>query len=166
MLPRILLIMAALLGGCVVDESPGPRRGPAAPRAAVDQHKLRGEVLQELDRYYKNFSARNWDAVAAHFWPGATITTISSEETRGVVAASVDEFIASARAEPGGRQLIEEKMTNAEVRVEGALALVWATYRARFGDRGNYDQSTGTDAFTLIKLDGRWKITSLAFAPD
>ncbi len=166
MLPRVLLIMAALLGGCVVDDQPSPRRGPAAPRAAVDQHKLRGEVLQELDRYYKNFSARNWDAVASHFWPGATITTISSGGTRSVIAGSVDEFIESARAEPGGPQLIDERMTNAQVRVEGSLALVWATYQARFGERGNYDESSGTDAFTLIKLDGRWKITSLAFAAE
>jgi hypothetical protein len=169
---RAMLALAAVLGGCVVDDPSRDPREREAERAMLEAQRLRSEVLQQLDRYYRDFSARNWEAVATHFWPGATITTITTVggpqggASRRVVTTSVADFIAGAVEGPETPPLFEERMSRAEVRVEGPIALVWATYRASFGKRGSVEQWTGTDAFTLVKHDGRWGIVSLTFAPE
>ena len=164
----VTLFLAASLAGCVADRPHGSR-GPAAGPSAVEAQRLRAEVLKELDRYYRDFSARNWEAFATHFWPGATITTIwapPGEEQRRVVVSSVEDFIASAGEGPDSKAIFEERMGRAEVRAEGVLALVWAQYHARMGDPRQVSEWSGVDAFTLMKHEGLWKITSLAFAPE
>ena len=55
-------------------------------------------------------------------------------------------------------------MTGAKVRFTGNLAQVWATYEARFGDPDDVQEWNGIDAFTLMKHNGRWRISSLAYA--
>lgn len=144
--------------------TPGAAGGQGAPGDS-----LRNEVLAELERYYADFSARDWDRFSSHFWPGATITTVwqpPGEEEDRVVVTPVPEFVARAPEGPGSREIFEERMLEAEVRVSGGLAQAWARYRARFGDPGEVSEWDGTDAFTLLKHDGRWKIVSLVFAPE
>lgn len=126
-------------------------------------------VLAEIEAYYADFSARDWDAFASHFWPGATITTAwqpPGEEGVRVVVTPIPDFVAQAPQGPGSREVFEEGMTAADVRVTGNLAQVWARYSARFGDPGEIMEWAGTDAFTLMWHDGRWKIIALAFTSD
>ena len=54
----------------------------ALPSEEEDSSGERGEVLAELRRYYADFSARDWEAFASHFWKGATITTVCSRRAR------------------------------------------------------------------------------------
>lgn len=137
--------------------------GGATPIAAE------GEIRAELERYYADFSARDWEKFADHFWPGATITTVwapPGESAPRVVVTSIPDFVAKAPEGPGSKPIFEEKMTGAEVRVQGNLAQVWARYEARFGEPGQVTEWSGTDAFTLMKHGGRWKIVALAFTGD
>jgi len=127
------------------------------------------EVLAELRQYYADFSARDWEKFADHFWPGATITTVwqpPGEAAPLVVVTTIAQFIEQAPQGPGSKTIFEEWMTGAEARVHGNLAQVWAGYRARFGEPGNVAEWSGVDAFTLMKHDGRWRIVALAFASD
>jgi hypothetical protein len=129
------------------------------------------DILAELEAYYDDFSARDWDAFASHFWPGATLTTVwqpPGEDDPRVVVVTLDDFIAQAPSGPGSREIFEERMRTADVRVQGDLAHVWATFAARFGDPGNVAEWKGIDAFTLMRLDGRWRIVALAYTdlPD
>ena len=151
--------LAILLGG--LDLS-GDRLGIADPDEAV-----REEILAELRQYYADFSERDWTKFSDHFWSGATLTTVwqlPGENAPRVVTISVPEFVEQAPQGPGSKPVFEEKMTGAKVRVIGNLAQVWATYEARFGDPGNVQEWNGIDAFTLMKHNGRWRITSLAYA--
>src|SRR5262245_39994021 len=140
---RPLVILAVLLGGCVVDKpagftGPTGQRSPPAGPEIIEARKERGEVMQELDRYYKDFSARNWEAFATHFWPGATITTIwapPGETQRQVVATAIADFIVSAGEGPDSKPVFE-KIGQAEVRAEKGLALAWVTYQASVGEAG------------------------------
>ena len=129
----------------------------------------RAEVLAELRQYYADFSARDWEAFASHFWKGATITTVwqpPGEAAERVVVTSVPDFVAQAPAGPGSKPIFEETMRDAQVRVFQNLAHVWARYDARFGDPGNVMEWSGIDAFTLMKHDGSWKIVALAFSAE
>ena len=137
--------------------------------AGASPEEPRREVLAALESYYTDFSARDWPAFSAHFWPGATLTTIwqpEGEPAPRVVISSIDEFVAKAPEGPGSREIFEERMESAEVRLTGDLAMVWARYTARFGDPGAVAIWRGIDAFTLMKYDGQWKIVALGFAAD
>ena len=141
----------------------------ALPSEEEDSSGERGEVLAELRRYYADFSARDWEAFASHFWKGATITTVwqpPGEAAERVVVTSVPDFVAQAPAGPGSKPIFEETMRDAQVRVFQNLAHVWARYDARFGDPGNVMEWSGIDAFTLMKHDGSWKIVALAFSAE
>ncbi len=124
------------------------------------------EVLAEIEQYYSDFSDRDWEAFADHFWEGATLTTIwppPGQTSPEVWVSTVPDFVAQAPSGPGSKPIFEEKMTKAEVTVQGNLAQVWAHYDARFGDEDNLMEWSGIDAFTLMKFDGRWRIVSLAY---
>lgn len=126
----------------------------------------RAEILDALERYYADFSSRDWDAFASHFWPGATLTAVwqpPGAEAPRVVVTGLDEFIARAPQGPGSREIFEERMLDAKVLTHGNLAQVWARYEARFGDPGEITEWRGIDAFTLMKHDGEWRIVSLSY---
>lgn len=148
-----------LVAGCATTTA-----GPDATRPVPGA--VRAEVVSELERYYADFSARDWTAFADHFWPGATLTTIwapPGETAPRVVTLTVPDFVAQAPLGPGSKPIFEERMLAVEVSAQGPLVQAWARYRARFGDPGQVAEWTGIDAFTLMKHDGRWKIVSLAY---
>lgn len=148
------LLTAALAWGCT---------GPPNPSAAD------APVRARLEQYYEDFSARDWEAFASHFWPGAAIATawqpIGEERVR-VVHTTVEEFIADAPNGPDSREIFAEWMEEATIRVAGDLAHAWVRFGARFGDPGEVDEWTGVDAISLLRVDGVWKIATLVFASD
>lgn len=134
---------------------------PAAPDSVRDQ------VIAALEQYYADFSARDWIRFRGHFWPGATLTTVwqtPGDSVPGVSVSTLDRFIELAPEGPGSREVFEERMKSVDVRAEGNLAQAWARYDARFGDPGDIREWSGTDAFTLMRHDGRWRIVSLAYS--
>ncbi len=135
----------------------------------TDEPKVSAEILAEVRTYYTDMTRRDWNAYSGHFWPGATISTIwqpSGEKAPRVFTQTIPEFVAQAPQGPGSKPIFEEKMTGAKVRATGRLAQVWARYEAKFGEAGALESWSGTDAFTLLKHEGRWKIVCLAFAAE
>ena len=158
--------MVALTAACRL-ETHAPRRGASASvlAAAADSTA----VMQELVAYYRDFSARDWEAFADHFWPGADITTVwrpPDEAAVRVVATSIPDFVRQAPRGPGSRQVFEERMLDARLTTFRDLAQVWVRYHARFGDPGAVSEWEGVDAVTLMRHDGRWRIVGLAFLGD
>lgn len=163
---RSALVAAAALAltGC----GPGSS-GLESPDSPTGDPVLEAEVRAAVESYYAALSARDWDGFADHFWPDATLTTVwrpPGEEAPRVVATTVPDFVAQAPMGPGSREIFEETLLEAEIRVVDGLAQVWARYRARFGDPGEIQEWQGTDAFTLLKHEGRWRIAGLAYAAD
>lgn len=155
---RGLLALFLLLPACATERAPAPVSDPA-----------RREVLQELEHYYADFSARDWKAYAGHFWPGATLTTVwqpPGEPAPRVSTYTVPEFVAQAPEGPDSKPIFEERMVSAEVRHYGNLAHAWAHYTARFGDSAQVATWKGIDAFTLMRHDGRWRIVALAYTDE
>jgi hypothetical protein len=155
-----LAAVAAVMAACRVEVSPPRERAPNVRTADTTM------IVAELRTYYQDFSDRNWPAFTAHFWPGAAITTIwrpPGEDSARVVATAVPDFVAQAPRGPGSRAIFEERMLEARITTTGDLAQAWVRYRATFGDPGQVSEWEGTDAFTLLRHDGRWRIASLAF---
>jgi hypothetical protein len=159
-------LVAVFVAGCA-----GPPKSDGDEAAAEITQGTDDEqaVLAELREYYADFTDRDWERFASHFWPGATMTTVwppPGETVPRVVITTVPEFVRMAPQGPGSRSIFQEEMTDAKLRVEGDLAMVWADYEAVFGEPGDVITWTGIDAFTLMRHDGRWRIVSLAYVVD
>lgn len=127
------------------------------------------EIRAELEIYYRDLSARKWSAFATHFWPGATITTIwkpTGEPRERVHVQTVPEFISRTPDGVDSKPVFAETMLSSEIRAEGPLAHAWVRYAAKFGEVDALMEWTGTDAFTLMRFEGRWRIVALVFAPE
>lgn len=138
-------------------------------RPGAESVEGRDEILTEVNTMYADLSARDWDALATHFWPGATITTVFAppgEEAPRVVVIPVPEFIAKGPEGPGSKEIFEERMTDARVLRYENVAVVWSSFAAKFGDPGEVMEWSGIDAITLMQHDGRWRIVSISFASD
>lgn len=155
---RHLTLALLLLSGCTVRRAP-----PATPNP--DEEAVRVAVQQ----YYRDMSARDWPAYAAHFWPRATLTTVwqpPGESAPRVVVTSIDTFLAMTGQGPDSKPVFEERLLGQDVRVTGNLAHVWARYEARFGDSASVRTWRGVDAFTWVKHDETWRIVALAYTDD
>jgi len=126
-------------------------------------------VLAVLEQYYSDFSSRDWEAYASHFWPGADLTTVwqpAGEHQDRVIATTIDDFISQVPQGPGSREIFEERMIEAHIRIFNNLAQAWVRYGTRFGDPGEVAEWEGVDAFALLKHDGSWRIASLVFSSE
>jgi hypothetical protein len=164
----VALLVLALGAACRLEVRPPERSASGAVDATMSTADSVA-IMNELRSYYRDMSARDWTAFAAHFWPGADISTVwqpPGEPEPRVVISSVPDFVAQAPAGPGSRAVFEERMVGARITGSGHLAQAWVRYRARFGDPGAIEEWEGVDAFTLIRHEGRWGIVELAFAPS
>lgn len=154
-----------------IDREADDAEGDPAVAAADDAVETDDttEVRTALEAYYDALSDRDWPQFTKSFWSGATLTTVWQEPgTAGpaVSTSTVPEFVARAPEGPDSREIFDEHMLEADLRVEGSLATAWVRYRVRFGDPGDIAEWEGTDVVTLLQHDGVWRIVSLAFAPE
>lgn len=166
-----LTIAAMVLNSLAGCQAPTPTKAEreAAEAAARVLEEAEAEIRAELESYYRDLSARRWNAFASHFWPGATIATIwqpKGEPRERVHVQSVAEFIAQTPEGADSKSILSERMLDAEIHVQDGLAQAWVRYEAEFGEPGEVTKWTGVDAFSIIKFDGRWRIVSLTFAPQ
>jgi len=99
----------------------------------------------------------------------ATITTAwkpKGYDSPQIIVSSIHDFLVQTLEGACSEPVFEEKMVTTDVKIRGGIAQAWAQYRARFGKHGFIKQWGGTDAFTLLKHDGHWKIVSLVFLAD
>ena len=156
------VLIALTCAGCA-SRAPAVAWSPGDPPLPAPEQA----VLEEIQAYYDDFSARDWEAYAAHFWPGATLVTVwqpEGEPHPRVVATSVPDFVAKAPEGPDAASVFAEWMTGARLRVdEHGLAQAWVDYDAHFGEPGELHEWAGVDAFTLLHHEGRWRIVSIAY---
>ncbi len=156
----------ALITFAVVSVTCGPPAESPASQSDGASTSSEAEIRHFLESYYDVFSARDWPRFAEHFWPGATMNTIwtpSGETVARVVATTIPEFVSQAPEGPGSREIFEERLVSTKIRVEGGLAQAWTEYDARFGDPGNVFEWEGVDAFTLLRHQGEWRISTLVY---
>jgi len=155
----VCVLLLTLAPSACSRESQGRYSDPVEERA----------VRAMLEQYYSDFSSRDWEACARHFWPGADLTTVwqpAGEDQERVIATPIDDFVSQAPQGPGSREIFEERMIEAHIRIFNNLAQAWVRYEMRFGDPGEVAEWEGVDAFALLKHGGRWRIASLVFASE
>ena len=162
---RTLLALTALafaaLSACRLERAPSGR--PGGGFAPEPDSLASAEVYAALRGYYAALTARDWRLLTTHFWPRATLTTLTADadSAEPPPTLTIEEFVAGAgraRAE-----VFSDDLASASVVTYGALADAWVTYRARVGlTRDSVASHYGIDAFHLVRRAGRWRIASLA----
>ena len=117
----------------------------------------RAAVIAVANDLFAAMRARDADALRALQTPEVAMIRVTTDEQPAIHVGSPDAFInavVNAPAEP------RERMWDPEVRIDGDLATLWAPYEFYMGDRFSH---CGVDAFQLVRVDGSWKIVSIAF---
>jgi len=126
-----------------------------APLAASAQHPDEEAVLATVVRLFDGMRAADSSAVRTAFHPIATLYSVGADRSGAPVvrASPVDRFI-EAIGTPH-EEVWEERLGEAEVRLDGDLATVWVPYAFYLGDAFSH---CGTNAFHLARTDGLWRI--------
>ncbi|MBT8221349.1 MAG: nuclear transport factor 2 family protein [Bacteroidia bacterium] len=124
------------------------------------------QISEMIATYYQDLSDRNWQAFDDHFWDRSIMATVWQPDANSdpqLYTETTVDFIKQAHMGPGSKPIFEEKMTDIKINQHGDLAVVWASYDAKFGDAENIDTWSGIDAFSLLRHKGEWKIISLSY---
>lgn len=145
---RRLVPILLLLGSC------------AAPERVDDADR---EILAAVDAMYADLSARRWDALEAHFLPEASLVFATPSGPKRMTPA---KFVEVVRKNVEGKEIFGERMKTGTARVHGNVATVWSRFEGREGNSAEVRTWSGVDAFTLLKVEGRWRISQVAVSQD
>lgn len=127
----------------------------AAPLAAQDAER---EVLGVVRQLFDGMRARDTAKMRAQLHPDARLASPSIRNgTVSVTVESPDRWLASVAGSTAGK--LDERITSATVKVDGALASVWASYTFYLGEKLSH---CGVDALHLVRLPAGWRIVDLA----
>jgi hypothetical protein len=125
----------------------------AAPaRAQSPDHDAAYAVVTKL---FDAMRARDTATMRASFAPGASLQSVGP---RGIRTDAIDAWIGGVAGAPAGL-VLDEKLANPIVQVNGNLASVWVDYWFYAGEQFSH---CGVDAFVLAKSEGMWRILSVA----
>lgn len=133
--------------------------GPLAAQAPAPGDE-RAAALQVVTGLFDAMRAGDTTAMRAAFAPGVALQSVGAGRD-GVVAVRatpLDDFLKSVAGRPAGA-VLDERLRNPVVQVDGPLASVWVDYG--FFVSGKFSHC-GVDAFTLAKGAGGWRIIGIA----
>lgn len=128
-----------------------------APTWALAQDADKAAVVAAVQRLFDALEARDSVAGMATFHPSATLLVVAgtpatvTETTPAALVGGV------ARSSAG---TFKERIYDTEVRIDGDVAQLWAYFTVHIG---NVFNRCGTDAMTLVRVGGDWKISHAAF---
>ena len=117
------------------------------------------EVIATLQTLFDGMRAGDSSMVRSVFHPGATSQTAffnSSSQKNEIRDGSIDRFV-EAVGTPHD-EIWDEKIWGYTVKMDGALATVWAPYTFFLGGEMSH---CGVNTFLLFKSEEDWKITNI-----
>lgn len=129
----------------------GLAASPSAVAAQTPDHDAAYQVVTAL---FDGMRARDTSAMRAAFVPNATMQSISAT---GVKFDGIEGWLRSVGSAPAGT-VIDERLANPVVHVDGNLASIWVDYWLFVGERLSH---CGVDAILLAKHEGAWRIFSV-----
>jgi hypothetical protein len=129
------------------------------PCGAYAQEDEEAAVMAVVEAMFDAMRAGDSTAFRAVLHPSATAASVSVREGEPTLGreASLEGFV-QAVGTPHD-QVWDERIWDAEVRVDGLLATVWTPYAFYLGDELSH---CGVDAFQLFKGEDGWKVFHIA----
>lgn len=133
--------------------------GPASPAAAQAAPNERPRVMAVVDSALAAITREDLNAFANLLLDEALTFPITERDGVGRYRVRTKE---ASRVAPGGEDYVERGF-DAEVRIAGAMAVVWLPYDFYFNGQWSH---CGVDAFTLIRVEAGWRIAALAYTVE
>ncbi len=127
----------------------------AVPLASAQTDTEEAAVLATVDALFDAMRAADSTALRATLHPQATLYRVGTNQAGefGLHRTPIDAFVrAVGTPHP---EVYDERLGEAEVRIDDALATVWVPYAFYLGDTFSH---CGTNAFHLARLDDRWRV--------
>lgn len=121
---------------------------------SADEQAVRATITQMFDGMRK----ADTTLFKAVFAPNATLQSIAKNK-EGIAAVRQDgipAFITSVGKQPAGA--LDERLSGMEIKIDGELATAWTPYTFYYNKQKSH---CGVNAFTLVKLNGAWKIQNI-----
>jgi hypothetical protein len=112
-------------------------------------------VKQTISRFFDGMRTADSNLIKATLAPTVVFQTIIQKKdgSTSVETEKIQAFITTiTKPHP---QVYDERITFDMIKIDAALATVWAPYKFYVGDTFSH---CGVDAFQLVKLAGEWKI--------
>lgn len=131
----------------------------ALPARALAQADEEAAVMAVVEAMFDAMRAGDSTAFRAVLHPSATGASAFVREGQPTLAreTSLEGFVQAVGAPHD--QVWDERIWDAEVRIDGLLATVWTPYAFYLGDELSH---CGLDAFQLFKGDDGWKVFHIA----
>ena len=115
-------------------------------------------VKATIETLFQSMRNADSNAVLSAFAPGAIMQTISTNKEGGTVVRQdqVEKFASFVGKQSKGAA--DEQIVFESIKIDGALAIAWAPYK--FYYNANFSHC-GVNSFTLVKINGMWKINYL-----
>lgn len=112
-------------------------------------------IKQTIQKLFDGMRNADSSAIINSFAQDAIMQTIAvDKEGKTIVKQElVSNFASSVSKQKKG--FLDEQIIIENIKVDNSLAIVWTPYR--FYYKGNFSHC-GVNSFTLVKLDGIWKI--------
>ena len=131
---------------------------PSAEALAAQSEEAR--VLAVVQQLFDGMRSRDTAKMRATLHPQARMVSPGTRE--GVVSVSVDSpdrWLAGVASAPATTGILDERVRNPVVHVDGPLASYWAEYTFYLGERMSH---CGVDTFHLVRTADGWRIIDLA----
>ncbi len=115
-------------------------------------------VKTTIETLFQSMRNADSNAVLSVFAPGAIMQTISTNKEGGTVVRQdqVEKFASFVGKQSKGAA--DEQIVFESIKIDGALAIAWTPYK--FYYNANFSHC-GVNSFTLVKINGMWKINYL-----
>ena len=133
---------------------------PVAPPPDPDVEAVKAEIRQ----MYVDLSARDWEKFEGHFCAGSVVIFKGRDGAARVM--SLKEFDAMARKGVEGQPIYEERCDTLDARVHRDMAHAWSHFSAKVGTEEKLQKWSGIDAYSLLRIDGKWRIAAIAISED
>jgi ketosteroid isomerase-like protein len=129
-----------------------------APLAAASAQSPEAEVIAASQKIFDAMRTHDTTLLNSVLDRDAAFLTVRTDPQGKTVMrrATAKAFIDAVGS---AKEAWNETIVDPEVRIDGDLATVWAYYDFEAGDRFSH---CGYDAFQLARLDGAWKVVSVA----
>jgi len=119
------------------------------------------DVLAAVDRFFKGMEAGDADMIREVVFPEGQFFRVRVAEDGSQFSTSSIQDLIDTVSDPDTDFL--ERIWDAEVRIHGSLATVWAPYD--FYRDGEFSHC-GIDAFNMLKTDEGWKLANAAYTVE
>jgi len=150
------LLAASILLPCLVSAEIPPELATGPPVAQGADEKA---VLATIDALFAAFDSGDSAAMLRQVYPDGRVT---ASGTRGDGASNLRPqswMTFAERITP--QQAFRERIANPTVHVDDDIALVWAPFVVRVGDKVS---NCGIDHFDLVRENGVWRVMNLTFS--